>query len=66
MPYKLMHLTENWDKSWREQDHPELKRHVMGHLSNVVGRVSLAPPELMRTYMTDKKSADQMTAFVLD
>lgn len=66
MPYKLMHLTEDWDKSWRDQDHPELHRHVMAHLARVVGRVSLAPPELMRMYMTDKEAASRMTAFVLD
>ena len=62
----MMHVTEDWDKSWRDQDHPELHRHVMAHLARVVGRVSLAPPELMRLYMTDKQAAESLTAFVLD
>jgi len=48
LPFKQMHLTEQWDgaKSYREQQHPNLDQSFLSFLSSAVGRGSLAPPEL--------------------
>lgn len=59
-------MEEKWDQSWREMDHPDLNKHVLFHLSKAVGRVSLSPEELVKSYLTDKNHAKQNTAFVLD
>jgi hypothetical protein len=59
-------MTEKWDQSWRDMDHPDLHKHVLFHLSKAVGKVSLSPAELVKNYITDEKNANQMTAFVLD
>jgi hypothetical protein len=47
-------------------DHPDLDRHVLFNLSKAVGRVSLSPDELVKSFLTDKDQAKEMTAFVLD
>jgi hypothetical protein len=46
IPYKLPHLVENWDQSWREIDHPDIKKSPLYYISKAIGRVNLAPAEL--------------------
>lgn len=66
MPYKLPHLTEQWDKSIREVEHPEIQQSVMHHLSKVVGKANLAPTYMMQQYLTDPEAAKNMQTFTFD
>ena len=52
MPYKTPHLTEKWDESFRDMDHPNITRSPLYYISKAVGRVNLAPAELARAYLT--------------
>lgn len=38
MPFKQIHMTEKWDTSYRDQEHPDIQQSVMWHLSQVVGK----------------------------
>ena len=64
--FKNMHLTEDWDKSWRDMEHPKIASSPLYHLSKAVGRVSLTPLELTREYLTNPEARDSMTVLALD
>ena len=64
--YKNMHLTEDWDKSWRDTEHPQIASSPLYHLSKAVGRASLTPLELTREYLTNPEARDSMTVLTLD
>ena len=55
MPFKEPHMKENWDSetSFREMEHPDLQHSFLSVISKAIGKVSLAPPELARTYLTN-------------
>jgi hypothetical protein len=52
LPYKLPHLTEGFNKSFRDMQHPDLEHSFLHHLSAAVGKVSLTPSELAQHYFT--------------
>lgn len=48
MPFKEIHLTEKWDETYRNQEHPELHKSVLWHLSKAIGKRNIAPVELAK------------------
>jgi hypothetical protein len=66
LPFKQLHLTEKWDESHRDSEHPDIQQSVMWHLSKAVGKVALAPPEMVRSYLTDPDAAKSLQAYTFD
>lgn len=66
MPYKAMHIQQDFDKGLRDVEHPMIQQSVMWHLSEVVGKANLSPEVMMKTYLTDPESAKEMTSYVFD
>jgi len=65
-PYKLPHLTEPWDVNIHQTNHPDLENNMLFHLSKVVGRANLAPPEMLQKFVSDPDSAKSMLAYTFD
>jgi len=53
MPFKMIHMTEDWTENHRQVEHPDIQQSVMWHLSKVVGKANLAPAEMMKDYLTN-------------
>lgn len=51
-PFQQMHLTETWDKSYREMSHPDLETSPIYHLTKAVGRLSMTPQVIAKAYLT--------------
>ena len=66
LPFQQIHLTEKWDQSFREGQHPDLVHTPLYHLSKAIGRVSLTTPELAKAYLSNPANRQQMTMFTLD
>jgi hypothetical protein len=49
---KEIHLTEDWNHTYLEQEHPEIQSSFLYHISKAIGKRSLAPPELAKQYLT--------------
>eukprot|EP00351_Strombidinopsis_sp_SopsisLIS2011_P005249 CAMPEP_0116872568 /NCGR_PEP_ID=MMETSP0463-20121206/3342_1 /TAXON_ID=181622 /ORGANISM="Strombidinopsis sp, Strain SopsisLIS2011" /LENGTH=168 /DNA_ID=CAMNT_0004512967 /DNA_START=55 /DNA_END=561 /DNA_ORIENTATION=- len=66
MPFKEIHLKENWDQSYRDMQHPMLEKSVMSHLSKVVKKNNFTPVEMTKSYLTTPNSKKLMESFVFD
>ena len=64
--YRLPHLTESWEKSWRDTEHPAIQKSPLHHLSKAIGRVSYSPIELTKEYLTNPKMRDQLSMLTVD
>lgn len=64
--YQMPHLTEQWDKTFREMEHPDLHSSPIYYLTSAVGRLSLTPKELAKVYLTDPSLRKQMSVMTLD
>ena len=53
MPFKLMHLTENSNDSWRDSEHPTNKDVSSQKLHDLISKKAIAPPEMMKTFLSD-------------
>jgi hypothetical protein len=56
----LPHLSEKWDKSFREMDHPNATRSPLFYISKAIGRINLAPAELAKSYTTQPEMREKM------
>lgn len=66
MPFKEIHLTEDWDKSFRDMQHPDLKQSFLWHLGKAVKNINLSPPELVKKYLTSHNTADLLKSLTID
>ena len=64
--YKLPHLSENWEKSWRDVPHPLIEKSPLYHLSKAIGRVTYSPIELSQEYLTNPQLRDQLSMLTID
>ena len=54
--FKQIHLTEKWDQSYKETQHPDIAHTPLYYLSKVIGRVDLTIPELTKSYLTNPEN----------
>lgn len=66
LPFKEVHLTEPFDKSFRDMEHPDLKSSPLWHLSKAIGKTNITPPELAKQFFTNPEAPKQMTLFTFD
>jgi hypothetical protein len=66
LPFKQKHLTEKWDETYLKQEHPELSRSILYHLSKAVGRKTLAPIHLAKQYLSNPDLAKSLTHYTFD
>lgn len=66
MPFKEIHLKENWDQSYRDMQHPLLEKSIMHHLSSVVKKQNFTPVEMTKAYLTTPNARDLMESYVFD
>lgn len=66
MPFKEIHLKENWDESYRDMEHPLLKKSVMHHLSSVVKKNNFTPVEMTKAYLTTPNAKKLMESYIFD
>jgi hypothetical protein len=59
-------LTEKWDKSFRDMDHPNIKKSPLHYISKAIGRVNLAPAELAQTYLTQPEMRGKLSMVTFD
>jgi hypothetical protein len=66
MPFKEIHITENWEETYLDKEHPELHRSVLYHISKAVGKVNIAPLEIAKEYLTNPKIAKEYNLLTFD
>lgn len=66
MTFKQPHLTEKWDKSYRDMDHPNIKKSPLHYISKAIGRVNLAPAELAQSYLTQPEMRQKLSMVTFD
>ena len=66
LPFKQIHLNEKWDESHRDQEHPDIQKSLMWHLSKAVGKQSLAPSEMVKHYLSDPSVKQSTDAYTFD
>ena len=64
--YRLPHMSESWEQSWRDTEHPQLQKSPLYHLSKAIGRVSYSPIELTKEYLTNPDMRDQLSMLTVD
>ena len=64
--YKLPHCTESWEKSWRDQSNPAIKKSPLFYISKAIGRASMSPIELTKEYLTNPEARDRLSMLTID
>jgi starvation-inducible outer membrane lipoprotein len=64
--YKLPHLTESWEKSWRDTPHPAIEKSPLFHLSKAIGRVEMSPVELTKEYLLNPELRKNFSMLTVD
>ena len=59
-------MTEDWDKSFRDQNHPDIEKSPLWHLSKVVGKRNITPPELAKAYITNPDAKNDLNIYTFD
>lgn len=50
----------------REMEHPDIRKSFLWHLSKAIGKISIAPKELAKQYLTNPSLKKQSTMFTFD
>ena len=66
MTYKLPHMTEKWDQSWRDMENPGMAKVPLHYIAKAIGRVNLAPVELCQAYLTQPEMRDKLSMVTFD
>jgi hypothetical protein len=59
-------LTEKWDQSYRDSEHPDIQKSFLWYLSKAIGKVNIAPPELAKQYLTNPNIKKHSTLYTFD
>lgn len=63
---RLPHLSESWEQSWRDTEHPLIQKSPLYHLAKAIGRVTYSPSEMTKEYLTNPEMRDQLSMLTVD